>query len=328
MGGSVNVTATFEGQTANATLVVKLHLLQNPGSVPMPVQGSLQGASTLDGQVVWAYPYTATVLPRGIGEAPLMWNNGGATDVYYVHLTSPGFELESFTSAAAGRYDFDPTTWQQFADSTSGAAELKVNRWNGSAASIITDLQWTVAPASMRGTIYYWAINTGRVMRIQAGATAPDDFLGPSVTCPSCHTVSANGQKLVMNEGTWPSETSFNYDLQGGANSFSGFPSGGNGASEWALSAVSPDGTTLVEDFAPLRGNIGQNTGAYDSTTGMAIGSTGLEGKKLWMPAFSPDGKLLAYVEPGTNDLRAYDWDPVNKKATNDRLAGGIGEQH
>ncbi len=38
------------------------------------------------------------------------------------------------------------------------------------------------------------------------------------------------------------------------------------------------------------------------------------------MPAFSPDGKLLAYVDAATHDLRVYDWDPVTKKATNDRL--------
>ncbi len=226
-GGSVNVTATYEGQTAKATLVVKLHLQQNPGMVATPVQGSLQGATQLDGQVVWAYPYDSTVFPRGIGEAPLMWLHGVAGDVYYVHLTSPTFDLESYTTADTGRYDFDATTWQEFTDSTSGPAELKVNRWSGMAATIAADLQWTVAPASMRGTIYYWAINTGRVMRIQAGATAPDDFLGPSVTCPSCHTVSANGQKLVMNEGTWPDETSFDYDLQGSSNSFSGYATSG-----------------------------------------------------------------------------------------------------
>jgi hypothetical protein len=248
-----------------------------------------------------------------------MWNGGAATDLYYVHLTSPTFELESYTTAPMGRYDFTGPDWLDFVNSTSGAAELKVARWNGTAAALATDLHWTVAPASMRGTIYYWAINTGRVMRIQAGATAPDDFLGASTTCPSCHTVSANGQQLVMNEGTWPNETSFNYDLKSASNTYSGF-SVTTGSSEWALPGVTPDGTVIVENFAPLRGPIGVQTGAYSAATGAAIGSTGLEGKQLYMPAFSPDSQLLAYVDPTTNDLRAYDWDQTNKKATNDRL--------
>jgi hypothetical protein len=319
VGGLVNVTASYMGKTATAALTVKLHLVQNPGNVGGSVQTSLTGATTPDATVVWAYPYDQTVFPRGIGEAPLMWLNAAASDDYYVHLTSPTFELETYATAPTSRYDFDATTWQQFGDSTTGAAELKVARWNGSAASVIVDQHWSVANGTMRGTIYYWAINTGRVMRIQAGASAPDDFIGASVTCPSCHTVAANGQQLFMNEGSWPSETSFNYDLQSSANSFSGF-SVTTGASQWALPGVSPDGTTVVENFAPLRGNIGVQTGAFDSTTSTAIANTGLEGNQLWMPAFSPDGKLLAYVDSTTSDLRAYDWDATNKKATNDRL--------
>jgi hypothetical protein len=318
-GGTVSISASYGGKSATATLVVKLHLEENPGNVSGSVQGALQGASTLDTQVTWAYPYDMTVFPRGTGEAPLMWIGAAATDLYYVQLTSPTFELDSFTTAATGRYDFSAADWQDFVDSTSGAAELKVSRWNGTAATLLTDLQWTVAPGSMRGTIYYWAINTARVMRIQPGATTPDDFLGASVTCPSCHTVSANGQQLLMNEGTWPNETSFNYDLQASTNTYSAF-SVTTGSSEWALPGVTPDGTVVVENFAPLRGPIGVQTGAFNAATGAQFPATGLEGNQLYMPAFSPDSKLLAYVDSTTSDLHAYDWNQTTKTATNDRI--------
>jgi hypothetical protein len=318
-GGTVTISASYGGKSATATLVVKLHLEENPGNVSGSVQSALQGATTLDTQVTWAYPYDATVFPRGVGQAPLMWIGAAATDLYYVQLSSPTFELDTFTTAATGRYDFSAADWQDFVDSTTGAAELKVSRWNGTAATLLTDLHWTVAPGSMRGTIYYWAINTARVMRIQPGATAPDDFLGPTVICPSCHTVSANGQQLLMNEGTWPSETSFNYDLQASTNTYSGF-SVTTGSSQWALPGVTPDGTVIVENFAPLRGSIGVQTGAFLAATGAQIPTTGLEGNQLYMPAFSPDSKLLAYVDGTTNDLHAYDWDQTSKKATNDRI--------
>ncbi|HEY6460669.1 MAG TPA: hypothetical protein VIY73_10980, partial [Polyangiaceae bacterium] len=181
VGGLVKVTASYQGFNATANLIVKLHLQQNPGNVPGGTQTSLQGATAADKTITWAYPYDASVFPRGVGEAPLMWMNGAATDDYYVHLTSTTFELEAYTTGAGGRFDFPAATWQEFTDSTSGGAELKVARWDGTAATVAVDQHWTVAPASMRGTIYYWAINTGRVMRIQAGATAPDDFLGPTV---------------------------------------------------------------------------------------------------------------------------------------------------
>jgi hypothetical protein len=324
-GGVVTVSASSGGKTATAVLTVKLHHTQNPAGADMPTQTTLQGASAPDGSIVWAYPYDGTVFPRGIGGPSLEWQGGGAADVYYVHLTSPTFELESYTTAPGSRYDFVSTEWDAFANSTTGTAELKVSRLAGGMATLLVDHHWTIAPSSMRGTIYYWAINTGRVMRIKPGATAPDDFLGPSVTCPSCHTVSANGSNLVMNEGSWPSETTIAYDLKADSNAFSGF-SDNTGASRWALPAVSADGKVVVENFAPLRGPIGQVTGAFDAVTAAQLPSTGLEGKQLWMPAFSPDDKLLAYVDSQSKDLRAYDWDEVAKQASNDRLimaAGG-----
>jgi hypothetical protein len=147
VGGAVDVTASYQGQTAVAKLTVQLHLQQNPGMVSSSVQQSLQGATTQDTTITWAHPYDGTVFPRGVGEAPLMWMNGGATDAYYVHLTSPTFELESYMTAAAGRYDFDAATWQEFIDSTSGSAELKVSRWNGTTATLAADPHWTIGPA-------------------------------------------------------------------------------------------------------------------------------------------------------------------------------------
>jgi hypothetical protein len=324
LGGIVKVTAKADGKQAEATLTVKLHVQENPASADAPTQAGLKQASAPDGAVTWAYPYDGTVLPRGIGAMPLMWFGGAADDVYYVHLTSSTFELESFVTAPGQRFDFDPALWEQLLESTSGALELKVARASGGATTVIVDHHDTVASASMRGTIYYWAINTGRVMRIKPGAAQAENFI-PGVACPSCHTVSANGSKLVMNTGTWPDETSVAYDLGANQNSFSGYFSAGGGASEWALAGVSANGQVVVENFAPLRGNIGKQVGAFDSTSAALIPSSGLD-KALWMPAFSPDDQLLAYVDANTHDLRAYDWDAVAQKASNDRLivtAGG-----
>jgi hypothetical protein len=317
-GGDVTITASSGGLSTNAMLTVAVLVVQNPDMVDPTTQMALQNATTPDTTVLWAYPYDKMTYPRGIGAPPLMWLKGNATDTIYVHFKSSTFEVQSYKANVGGRFDFDPTLWNQFAQSSSGDAELTVTRMSGTTATLLVDQHYTIANGSMRGTIYYWAINTGRVMRIQPGAATPDDFIGASVTCPSCHTVSAGGSHLVMNEGNWPSETSISYNLGTNKNDFSGM-NDTTGASPWALAGVSADGSVVVQNFAPLRGNIGGQTGAFDAVTNAQIPSTGLEGVELFMPAFSPDDKLLAYVDNG-GDLHAYDWDPVNKKATNDRL--------
>src|SRR4029078_6627869 len=116
----------------------------------------------------WAYPYDGTVFPRGLGSPKLMWNNGAAADTYYVHITSATYELEAFTKVPPpSSYAFNPATWQKFVDSSAGAADPPVARLSGSAAPTAGKHKWGIAPASMRGTIYYWANQVGRVMRIK-----------------------------------------------------------------------------------------------------------------------------------------------------------------
>ncbi|MGH7295336.1 MAG: hypothetical protein ACRELB_10400, partial [Polyangiaceae bacterium] len=325
LGGLETVTATFGAVSGSATIFVKLQFVENPGGATATVQGALQGATAPDPTVKWAYPYEATVFPRGLNETTLMWIGGNVDDYYYVHLSSATFDLQSFAQAGNQWFDFSESDWQSFLDSTSGPAELVVTRWDGKQATTLCDLHWIIGNGSMRGTIYYAQYQNlggnevGDVVRIDPGATGYADFLATGFTCPSCHTASAKGNELTMNAQNAPLETSYGINLLDGGTSYSGL-FGDAGTSQWGLAALSPDGTTLVENFAPLYGKIGVQTGAYDTSTGSALPSTGLEGHQLWMPSFSPDGLLLVYVDASTHDLRAYDWDPVAKVATNDRL--------
>jgi hypothetical protein len=224
LGGVVTVQAAVQGDTASATLTVKLHLQTNGGSVPGAVQTQLQGASAPDASVVWAYPYDGTLWPRGLLPPVLQWNGGAATDDYYVHLVSSTFELDDFTTATgapSSQVALDATTWEKFVDSTSGATQVTVSRWDGSAATLLANHTWTIAPASMRGTIYYWSNNLGRVLRIQPGAAQPDDFANaPPLNDPSqyptggclmtCHTVSADGSTIISGGGMFGGS----YDLK------------------------------------------------------------------------------------------------------------------
>ena len=353
VGAVVNVTASYKGMKGTAQVTVKLHLQANPGNVNGAGQTALKGATTPDGSVVWAYPYNATVFPRGLAGPTLQWMNGGAADQYYVHVTSPTFELESFATAAPpSRFDFDPAAWQQFTDSTNGAASLTVARFDGTKATVVAKHAWTIAPASMRGTIYYWANNLGRVMRIKPGAAMPDDFANKaplndpnqftqSSCLMTCHTVSADGSTIISGGGTFGGS----YDLITGMpkKSLGGVWGAANqndgSVIQWMDSALSPNGKYILVNSMGVALSRAASTpgpdnfyGLYDTASGALVPTGALDGVKAAMPAFSPDGSVVAYVDsgdpsawpgwnnPNNGNLRAVSFDATKTPmATNAR---------
>jgi hypothetical protein len=323
VGGAVTVTATYKGQKATATLNVKLHVLENSANASPAQMAALKAASTKDATVQWAYPYDGTVFPRGLAAPLLQWNNGVAADVYYVHVSSATYELESFaTVPPPSRYSFTATSWEKFVDSTAGAATLDVARYSGTAATKVATLNWTIAPASMRGTIYYWANALGRVMRIKPGAAAPDDFSAgtfgslPASGCTmTCHTVSADGSTLISGGDTLGGS----YDLLKNQpiHDTGGMP-GDTTKRKWSNAALSPNGKYVVENGnSAVPGPPGQEDGMWNTSDGTRVASSGLDGIRLGSPSFSADGTLLAYVGLGgtnNNALQVYAFDLPNAK--------------
>ncbi len=324
VGGKVKVTAQYKTQKVTADLTVKLQIEDNPGKLPPPVLGALLGATTPDPAVQWAYPYDSTVFPRGLAAPPLMWNGGGAADLYHVRVQSTAFELNAFTTVPPpSRYAFAPATWQKFVDSTSGVANVTVARLAGGttagAATVIAKHTWTIAPASMRGTVYYWANNQGRVMRIKPGATAPDDFSNgtfgtlPASSCTmTCHTVSADGSTLVSGGDT----------LGGTYNLLTNKPvydTGGNAGTNqkrlWGMPAVSPNGKYVIQNASNLPGPPGGQDGMWNSADGTKVPASGLDGVRLGMPNFAPDGTKIAYVALSGGALSVYDFNLAAGKA-------------
>jgi hypothetical protein len=319
-GGLVHVTATYKSLSVSANLTVKLLLQTNTPNVPPSVQTALQGASAPDASVVWAYPYDGTVWPRGLIAPLLQWNGGAATDDYYVHIVSPTFELQQFstsTGAPASQLAIDAATWTKFTESTSGATQITVNRWSGTAATQIASQTWTIAPASMRGTIYYWSNNLGRVLRIQPGAAAPDDFANapPLTTLPAssclmtCHTVSADGSTLISGGGAFGGS----YDLKTGQPLVSlggtwGPTAGGANSSsvvKWMMPAVSPDGkyiltNSMAEGLAYANDGATQGfLGMYTTADGNLVATSGLTNVPVAQPTWSPDGSRIVFVNAG-----------------------------
>jgi len=318
-GGLVTLNAIYNGSTASAQITVNIKKTLNPGGLTQAEIDLLKNPTGgQDASVVWAYPYNGTVWPQGILAPEMMWNGSGAGDKYWIHLQGPFTEFDVFTLAdPPARHPLDPTLWTQLTESGSGGTvDLTMNRLpaGASAANTVIDHDWTVANGSLRGTVYYWANNIGRVMRIKPDAGAPEDFLaaaGISDNCSTCHSVSANGSTLILGGDV----TTSTFDLLTNTTAFS-TTTVGKPVRNWAMPAISPDGSTLIENNAALPGPPGGSDGMWDSKTGAKLTGLGLDGIMLDMPAFAPDGSRIAYVDHTSRDLGVYAWDPISKLAT------------
>jgi hypothetical protein len=333
-GGDVVVKAAYDNQTASSSIKVTLKKVLNPGGVSDPDVATLKGAVDPDAaSVVWAYPYNGTVFPKGLLAPEMMWNGTGAGDKYYVHVKGKYADFEFFTAAdPPSRYTLDDASWQQLTESGPGGdVAIHVARMPAGAATaaVVVDHTWKIANGSLRGTVYYWSNNLGRVVRIKPGATAPDDFLLNDVKldyasqpkdangncincCTTCHAVSANGSTLVIG-GDFPATT---IDLLTNTVKLN-LETVGKPLRNWSMPALSPNGKVLIENAAPLPGPPGGSDGMWDAATGTKILGTGLDGVQLDMPAFAPNGTKIAYVDHTSHGLNVYDYDANTNQVQN-----------
>jgi hypothetical protein len=294
VGGTGTVTFKSGELVATTTATVKLSYTSDPVGVPDAVKVAFDVASEADPALSVVYPYDQTVFPRGLAGPTIQWNGGGAGDVYRVRVTAETFELVAWASAAPpSRFDFPKApddTWRKLTDSTAGAVTVEVQRHDGAKAYLPKSMTWTIAPANLAGTIYYWEVNNGNVVRLKPGDTAPENFLQkpPGVTCVACHSVSKDGSRIVasFHGGYSPWGT---FAAADGASLFASNDSSG-------FQAISPDGAYVLWRH--------WSDGGFNSTGYLSLSpyNTTAELAKLSPgsgapahPAWSGDGQKVAF---------------------------------
>lgn len=296
-GGKGTVTYKLGSIVASTSVSVKLHYTHDPENVDPAIKGQLGQASTPDPAMVMLYPYDKTVFPRGLTGPTLQWNGGNPGDVYYIHASSPTFEFEAWrTVPPPSRYDFpavDVDIWKKLTDSTVGDISISVQRHDGAQPYLPVTRTWSIAPANLTGTIYFWEVNSGNVVRLKPGDKQPEDFLQKpgGVGCVACHSVSKNGSTLVasFNGSASPWGT---FDLGNGSSYFVYGTDPNNGPMGSGFQAIDPKGTHVL-------------WGQSRQTTYLSLSpfNAGMEVAQLnpgagWPvhPAWSSDGTKIAFA--------------------------------
>jgi hypothetical protein len=310
----------------------------NPaGASAADVQTLMAGG--MPGSLKFLYPYEATVFPRGLLPPTLMWD-GGTPDLVYVHMKSNTFEYRGVLKPAVDMATMAPQltlpedVWKSAGLQTGGKDDpftLELSARIGGTVNGPVALHFVIAQATVKGSIYYnsyasqlpGAAIGGNVLRIPAGGKVE---LFSSFDCNGCHSVSADGSKMLSQINLTSGGDSFTL-VSGGPPNPMGSPAG----ARVSFGALYPDGSKYLSSSTSLscgHAEIAQPPGAepasalYDTASGMAIPDTGIPTGAV-MPMFSPDGTALVFNDSAMANgaaLAVMDYDVKANKATNYRM--------
>ncbi|MEY4760968.1 MAG: hypothetical protein RLZZ200_824, partial [Pseudomonadota bacterium] len=310
--------------------------MDNPaGLAAADVQALLAGGPP--GGLQWLYPYDETVFPRGMLAPTLMWN-GPAPDAVYVHIQSQFFEykgvLKPGTAPGGPSLDLPQDVWDKAGQQSAGSADVYTLEVSTRAAGSVAGpmvAHFKIAQATIKGSIYYNTYSTklpgaavgGNVLRIPPGGGA-ELFL--STTCNGCHSVSADGSRMLSQVGLVVGGSSFPIAVGSTAN-----PMGTSVGPRTAFAALYPDGSKYLSTSVEIevaRAFLTQGAGGpqeatlYDSNTGAVIAGTGIPTGAL-MPNFSVDGTQLVFNDNAidmAHGLAVMAYDTATNKASGYRM--------
>jgi hypothetical protein len=338
--GTGKLHAIYGGASATATLTIVVHQ-KNLNGVAAGIISKLDAATAVDpsGLQSILYPYDKTVWPLGLTSPLIMWNAPNAGDTYRIHLEQNTYTYDMYTTVAPpAQVRVDQAAWDRVTASNAGGSgdplKFVLSRYSAATGLAYKSVAygWTVAPASLRGAIYYWTasavpagdgglVRVGHISRFRPGTGAAPQPLNQS-KCMGCHAVSADGTTLVADVNDPSAPSSSPYGNWSGTRAWASFDITQQAAplitqttKFGADVALSPDGKYVVfggpaadctgscVSASPLPAG-SHNISLGDPKTGTVYPNSGLDAvagldttTTIMMPAFSPDGTKLALVK-------------------------------
>ena len=334
-GGATTTTTTDAGLGSNLSARDPISIdecgANNPAGISdQDAQALMAGGAA--GSMRWLYPYADTVFPRGMLPPTLMWD-GAPGDVVYVHIHAMLFDYRGcLNTTGPQQLEIPQAIWKSAGDQTLGPVdpftiELTVLGASGPVGPIAEKI--IIAQATIKGSLFYNSYvtsgsNQGVVFRIPPGGQAAPFLGGGGLNnCYGCHSVSANGERLIAHVLADPGSS---YVL---TPTTQPNPPAQATILESGFVGLSPDGLVHVASSRPgpvvfpqgVPLEPANDAALYDTDTGAQIPNSGIPAGAM-MPMFSPDGTLIAFNDYNTSqgrDISIMDYDASTRTFSNER---------
>ncbi|HEY3357210.1 MAG TPA: hypothetical protein VGQ83_28430 [Polyangia bacterium] len=312
-GGVTTITATLGAVTAQASLTVRVVIdtYVIGGTMPNDPAPFFAGAAGTDAarapQVL--YPEHDTVYPVGVYPPEVQWQGGAQNDLFRVRLTDQFLTITAYTTTPA--FQMGAPYWGILGASNAGGPvtiEVAATSMQDAAHTVFTAAPRTLrlAQARLGGTVYYWDLAAGKILRIRPGTAVAEEFFTPpplagtTNTCVACHTLSRDGRKMA-----------FEYYGGGGSGGVADVATGSVTVAPDVYNAhfstFNPDGSRLVTSWSEGLLTLRDAATGSPVPTGSGEGNLTALGAYNSHPVWSADGGLLAYACQGTP--ASWSWD-------------------
>ncbi|MBX3271033.1 MAG: PD40 domain-containing protein [Sandaracinaceae bacterium] len=315
IGGTATVSATAAGPAgelrATATVNVRLERTILVTGAPADAASRFAGPA-LSGDARRAhtvYPLDGAVMPQNVYPADIQWLIGGAGDLFRVRLEKPHVTVSAYLAhdgTLRNHWLVDEAAWRSLAQTDpDDDAAIVVDRIAAGGTDVFagTPVRVRFARAALTGSVYYWDIVRGRIVRIDDGtATRVELMPAPPVArdgarCVGCHTVSNSGRYMAGRLGGGENIGAV-FDL---TTDLTGDPpptvfplvTGEPSSIRWWFSTWSPDDRRMIATFD--EGST-RRLVLYDPYAGASVPYTGTLPSNVTHPAWAPDGSQIAYV--------------------------------